>query len=243
MRTRDGPDFHLFAPDGRSVIVDVGRAPRIWYFHPLPDPPSPSGHKDEAWAAAYTPDGKILATGSDDTDEPQTIKLWDPATGRLIRGWNGGEGTVASLPFLPTVECSRLGHLTPRDNVKLWDVETGKLLHTLRGHEQAVRSVALAPDGKTLATAGGKRGKRAKTSRSACGMSPQRVVSASSRTTPTPSVRSHSRPTGGPSSPQATIRRFDSGTLRPVGPWMRSAALFPSSLWRCAGRRDPHDGR
>jgi WD40 repeat protein len=152
-----GTDFHLFAPDGRSVVVDAGRAPRIWYFNPLPDPPSPSGHKDEAWAAAYSPDSKILATGSDDTDEPQTIKLWDPATGRLIRGWNGGDGTVASLAFSPNGRMLASGHLTPRDNVKLWDIGTGQLLRTLRCHRQVVRSVAFAPDGKTLATAGGKK--------------------------------------------------------------------------------------
>jgi WD40 repeat protein len=156
--THEAPGSHLFAPDGRSVIVNVGRAPRIWYFDPVPEPPSPAGHKDEAWAVAYSADGKILATGSDDTDEARTIKLWDPATGGLIRGWDGGDGTVASLAFSPDGRILASGHLGPRGNVRLWDVATGSLLHTLRGHEQMVRSVAFAPDGRTLATAGGKKG-------------------------------------------------------------------------------------
>jgi WD40 repeat protein/serine/threonine protein kinase len=145
----------VFAPDGRSIIAVAGRAPRIWHFDPVPDPPSPAGHKDEAWAAAYSPDGKILATGSDDTDEPQTIKLWDPATGQLIRGWYGGVGTVASLAFSPDGRSLASGHLTLRDNVRLWDVSTGRPLQTLQGHQDGVRSVAFAPDGRTLATAGG----------------------------------------------------------------------------------------
>ena len=149
----------IFAPDGRSLIYDGGRAPRIWHFNPLPEPPSPAGHKDEAWAVAYSPDGKILATGGDDTDERQTIKLWDPATGQLIRGWNGGEGTVSSLAFSPDGRMLASGHLVDQDSVQLWDVSTGSLLRALRGHKDMVRSVAFTPDGRTLASVGGRTGK------------------------------------------------------------------------------------
>src|SRR5262249_20193427 len=63
-----------FASNGRSLIVNNTRSPQLWHFDLPPDPPSPVGHKDEAWSAAYSPDGTILATGSDDTDEPETIK-------------------------------------------------------------------------------------------------------------------------------------------------------------------------
>ena len=149
----------IFAPDGRSLMVDFGRSPRIWHFNPLPEPPSSFGHKAEAWAVAYSPEGKILATGSDDTDERQTIKLWDPATGQLVRGWDGGEGTVSSLAFSPDGRMLATGHLVDQGSVKLWDVSTGRLLHALRGHKDMVRSVAFTPDGRTLASAGGRSGK------------------------------------------------------------------------------------
>jgi WD40 repeat protein len=144
-----------FASDGRSVVVDLERAPRIWHFKPAVEPPSPAGHKDEAWAVAFSPDGALLATGSDDTTEPHTIKLWDPATGQLIRGWDAGMGTVASLVFSPEGRILASGHLTLGNNVRLWDISTGRLLHTLHGHKGVVRAVAFAPGGKTLASAGG----------------------------------------------------------------------------------------
>jgi WD40 repeat protein len=144
-----------FTGTSRSLILSGNRSPLIWHFDPTPDSPSPAGHKDEAWAVAYSPDGKILATGSDDTDEPQTIKLWDPATGMLIRGWNAGVGTVASLAFSPNGGRLASAHLTQGNNVRLWDIETGRLLRSLRGHRDYVRSIAFSPDGRRLASAGG----------------------------------------------------------------------------------------
>jgi WD40 repeat protein/serine/threonine protein kinase len=144
----------IFSPDGRSLIDNGGASPRIWHFDPPSDPALPEGHADEAWAAAYSPDGKILATGSDDTDESRTIKLWDPDTGRLLRGWSGGEGTVAALAFSPDGRSLASGHISFQNNVRLWDVSTGNLLGTFSGHTKGIRTIAVSPDGHILATAG-----------------------------------------------------------------------------------------
>jgi eukaryotic-like serine/threonine-protein kinase len=158
MPTQNHPGRLWFASDCRTLIGDGSRSPRIWRFDPPAEIPSPTGHLDEAWSAAYSADGKLLATGSDDTDEPQTIKIWDPATAQLIRGWFGGVGTVASLAFSPDGRILVSGHLTPHDGVRIWDVSTGSLLTTLRGHRDMVRAVAFSPDGRLLATAGGYKG-------------------------------------------------------------------------------------
>jgi eukaryotic-like serine/threonine-protein kinase len=126
-------EARIFTPDARSLIIDGPRSPRIWHFDPRPEPASPAGRKDEAWAAAYPLSGKLLATGSDDTDERQTIKIWDTASGHLKNGWHAGLGTVAALAFSPDGQILASGHLTEQDNVRLWDVSTGKLIKTLWG--------------------------------------------------------------------------------------------------------------
>ena len=133
---RDRAADLLFAADGRSLAIAAGPTIRCWFLEGESEPPSLAGHKDEAWAVAFAPDGELLASGSDD-DDPETIKLWDPKSGRLIRGWYGGPGTTAALAFSPDGRILASAHLAKQDNVRLWDVATGKLLATLSGTHRA----------------------------------------------------------------------------------------------------------
>jgi WD40 repeat protein len=146
----------LFAPDGESVLMDGAEAVQRWWFNRSKSrsPQSLAGHLDEAWAVAFSPDGKTLATGSDDTEPDDTIKLWDAGTGRLMRGWRTGEGTISALAFSPDGQTLASAAFCPTANVKLWDAANGRLRATLEGHSDRVRTVAFSPDGRRLASAG-----------------------------------------------------------------------------------------
>ncbi len=147
-----------FFPGDRTSVLTGGIGPRIWKVEPPAEPNTLEGHADEAWAAAFSPDGKVLATGSDDTHEPWTIRLWDPATGRLVAGWKGHTATVAGMAFGPGGRVLATVSLDSGDpghpNVLLWDAATHRQLTSLDGHVGPVRGVVFSPDGKTLATCG-----------------------------------------------------------------------------------------
>lgn len=105
------------------------------------------GHSDSIRSIAFSPDGKILASGSYD----KTIKLWNVGTGREIYTFQGHSDSVYSVAFSPDGKILASGS---RDKtIKLWDVTTGREIYTLQGHSDWVRSVAFSPDGKTLASA------------------------------------------------------------------------------------------
>ncbi len=120
----------------------------LWRWKEQPDPPSPLGHKKEAWALAYSPDGQTLASSSDDG----TVKLWDAATGDLRRTLTGYPSLVASVAYSP--DGKLIASAGFDKNVGLWDAATGKRLGLLKGHTGFLRSVRFSHDGKLLASTG-----------------------------------------------------------------------------------------
>ena len=96
---------------------------------------------------AFSPDGKRLATGSEDA----RITLLDPVSGKMIRSSIGHASDVLALAFSP--DGKRLASASHDRTVKIWDASSGKELLTLGVHAGPVHAVAYSPDGKSIATA------------------------------------------------------------------------------------------
>jgi WD40 repeat protein len=104
------------------------------------------GHSDDVNAIAFSLDGKILASGSED----KTIILWDVQTHQQIGDPLLHDGAVKSLAFHRDgkILASAAGSKT----LMLWDVETRQHIGSLSGHKDVLSGVAFSPDGKLLAT-------------------------------------------------------------------------------------------
>ncbi len=105
------------------------------------------GHTDLVTGVIASPDGKALASVSQD----RTVKIWDVATGRERATL---QERAADIAFSP--DSRLLASAGDMDRtVKLWDVHTGRKRAVFRGHQDEVLAVAFSPDGKTLVSGSG----------------------------------------------------------------------------------------
>ncbi len=95
---------------------------------------------------AFSPDGKLLATGNAD----HTIWLWDVAAQKPVAVLKRHEEPVQAVAFSPDGQILAAG--SSDKTVTLWSVGTRKLLAILKGHTNLVSGVSFSPDGKVLAS-------------------------------------------------------------------------------------------
>ena len=109
-----------------------------------------SGHTDWVRSLAFSPDGILLVSGSDD----KTLKLWDVQTGGAVRAFHGHTNWVYSISI--SANCTTIVSGSEDKTIRLWDIQTGGCFHVIQ-QQEAVNHVIFSPTNPQhlISTSGG----------------------------------------------------------------------------------------
>lgn len=124
-------DKVAFSPDGNYLSAATGIEVRLWRTtgeRPILQPHCIcAGHASWVSWICFSPDGRLLASGSDD----QTIRLWDTHTGSCLHTLQGHTGMIDSISFSPDGQMLYSG--SADQTMRQWDVKTGSCLSVMQG--------------------------------------------------------------------------------------------------------------
>ena len=153
-----------FSPDGKLLASSSQDATiRLWHINLPADLASRNlsqsrggaiaqpfctlqGLTQRVWSIAFSPDGQILASGSED----HHIHLWHITTGKCYQTLQGHSGWVRSVAFHPHGEW--LASASSDGTLKLWNLNQGHCLKTFQGHTQEATTAIFSPEGEYLAS-------------------------------------------------------------------------------------------
>ena len=138
-----------FSPDGKTLVTGSDdNTIRFWDVNTgktkmILDALTVDEKDKGVMSVAYSPDGKILASGG-----METIIIWDINTGKSKMTLSEHRHYVLCLSFSPDGKVLASG--STDTDIHLWDPHTGEFKNTFSGHTGSVSGIAFSPDGKTL---------------------------------------------------------------------------------------------
>ncbi len=145
----ESKEYTAFAHE-HGPLKEIPVSVRIWNAETGKDRWVLPGHVVQVHRLAFSPDGRLLASG-----DYRTTKIWDLSTGKCLRDLNQNDvrsGTQNGLIFSPAGD---LLVTAGSQKAQAWNVASGRSVAVFEGHKTlGPDCLAVSPDQTRLATAG-----------------------------------------------------------------------------------------
>ncbi|MEE2055867.1 WD40 repeat domain-containing protein, partial [Nocardiopsis tropica] len=140
-----------FHPTGNLIVTAQATGAHLWDSEAAEPIAGFTAEEEEGLSisprsSAFSPDGALLATGTNDN----MVLLWEVDTTELVATLTGHTNPVTAVAFSP--DGSTLASGGDEESARLWDVRTGNQSAVLE--TASSRSLSFHPDGSLLATGG-----------------------------------------------------------------------------------------
>lgn len=142
---RNDTTFGLCTSDGLINVIEVGKPEDMKTY---------KAHTKEINSIRFSPDGNLLASGSDDN----LAKIWSMVSTEPLQVLSQHTRSIYTLRWSPTGDGTGnpiqlvLATASFDKTAKIWNPETGSCLHTLVNHTESVNSISFSPNGEYLAS-------------------------------------------------------------------------------------------
>ncbi len=138
-----------FSPDERTLALCNGAREDVGLYDLVDGNLTslPVAHVDAVYAAAFSPDGSLLATGGAD----ERVVLRDVK--RRADLWTGRSDFIFATSIAFSLDGRRLFASGYDQNIRCWNLESPQEVQTWRGHGARINRLAMAADRSSLASA------------------------------------------------------------------------------------------
>jgi WD40 repeat protein len=150
-------DYHIFSlsfcpvmvnlPSGAAFVLATAHGDglvRLWNVS-TGEQMMQFGHAKQVYSVRFSPDGKLLATGSDDC----TVKIWDAATGACLHTFTNHTKRVWAVRFSP--DGKLLATCSGDGTICLWAVASWTVIDVFTGYRDWLFAIEFSPDSQMLA--------------------------------------------------------------------------------------------
>jgi len=146
-------DLFAFSPDSKTLAAGIALTGEITIW----DVASGNQISTIQWheylkSISFSPDGNVLASGSNNVKNRDFIRFWDVSTGELISTIQKSNEGATSLEF--TIDGETIISGSSTGTIRIWRVSDSSLLRTLFSSDGEISSLSISHDGKHLVSVG-----------------------------------------------------------------------------------------